>query len=259
MVGNDGSAEGLPSKRGVRAYAAEGFGWAGTEGAEAARTLQEALSATLAFLDSAPAEGEAPPALPLGGNAAPRAQDSANPRGAKPPPPRARRDSRAPTRAREREGREARGARETPERPSLAAETSSTPAPSPDVASHADGAADLLRVIYEELRGLRHEVRALQARPPDAPPGQGARAVSIDTARALLGCGRSRVFELLRSGALRRAPKMGKAAMVSAASLEALLEGLHREPVPHPKRKPRARRNAGPQERAAILKLIRRA
>lgn len=125
--------------------------------------------------------------------------------------------------------------------------------------SHAGAESELLRAIYEEVRGLRHDMRELQSKPSNAAPLQEARAVSIETARALLGCGRSRIFELLRSGALRRAPKMGKVAMVSAASLEALLEGLHREPVPKLKRKPSAQRDAGRKEKDAILKLIRQA
>jgi hypothetical protein len=77
-------------------------------------------------------------------------------------------------------------------------------------------------------------------------------------AQAMLGCGRSRIFELLRSGALRRGAKVGKTAMICAKSLEALLERVDREPAPRLKRRP-ARRDTGRGESvsAAILKLIR--
>ena len=139
------------------------------------------------------------------------------------------------------------------------AETKGIPSSTHGTSAHAGSESELLRAIYEEVRGLRQDVRELQSKPSNEAPFQTARAVSIDAARALLGCGRSRIFELLRSGALRRAPKMGKVAMVSAASLEALLEGLHREPVPKLKRKPPAQREAGRKEKAAILKLIRQA
>jgi hypothetical protein len=49
----------------------------------------------------------------------------------------------------------------------------------------------------------------------------------------------------LRSGALRLGPKVGKAAMICAKSLEALLERVDREPeTPRLKRRP-ARRDTG--------------
>jgi hypothetical protein len=120
---------------------------------------------------------------------------------------------------------------------------------------------DILRAIYEELRGLRESVNEIHTKIGSATPAQAARAraVSIEEAQTLLGCGRSRIFELLRSGALRRGPKVGRAAMICAKSLEALLERVDREPeTPKLKRRP-ARRDTGQgkRESAAILKLIR--
>jgi hypothetical protein len=120
---------------------------------------------------------------------------------------------------------------------------------------------DILRAIYEELRGLRQSVNEIHTKINSAAPAQAARAraVSVDEAQTLLGCGRSRIFELLRSGALRRGPKVGRAAMVCAKSLEALLVRVDREPeTPRLKRRP-ARRDTGQgkRESAAILKLIR--
>lgn len=120
---------------------------------------------------------------------------------------------------------------------------------------------DFLRAIYEELRGLRESVNEIHTKISSAAPAQAARAraVSVEEAQTLLGCGRARIFELLRSGALRRGPKVGRAARICAKSLEALLERMDREPEsPRLKRRP-ARRDTGRgrSESAAILKLIR--
>jgi hypothetical protein len=120
---------------------------------------------------------------------------------------------------------------------------------------------ELLRAIYEELRGLRESVNEIHTKISNGPPAQAARGrgVSMKEAQAMLGCGRSRIFEMLSSGALRRGPKVGKAAMICAKSLEALLERVDREPeTPRLKRRP-ARRDTGrgESESAAILKLIR--
>ncbi len=120
---------------------------------------------------------------------------------------------------------------------------------------------DILRAIHEELRGLREAVNEIHTKISHAAPAQAARAlaVSMEQAQTLLGCGRSRIFELLRSGALRRGPKVGRAAMICTKSLEALLERVDHEPeVPRLKRRP-ARRDTGQgkRESAAILKLIR--
>jgi hypothetical protein len=120
---------------------------------------------------------------------------------------------------------------------------------------------EILRAIYDELRGLRESVNEIHTKISNAAPAQAARAraVSVEEAQTLLGCGRSRIFELLRSGALRRGPKAGRAAMICAKSLEALLERVDRDPeTPKLKRRP-ARRDTGQgkRESAAILKLIR--
>ncbi len=120
------------------------------------------------------------------------------------------------------------------------------------------GEPDLLRAICDELRGLRESMREIEHRISSTAPAQAARAISIEAAQAMLGCGRSRIFELLKSGALRRAPKLGKVAMIYLPSLEALMDGIDREPAPKLKRRP-AQRNAGRGERDEILKLIRRA
>jgi predicted DNA-binding transcriptional regulator AlpA len=117
---------------------------------------------------------------------------------------------------------------------------------------------DWLRAIHEELRQLRESMRGLETCLHNRSPAHAARAVSVDAAQALLGCGRSQIFQLLKSGALRRAPKVGKAVMITTASLEAFQERASLAPIPPTKRRP-ARRTNGRGERDAILKLIRRA
>ena len=128
------------------------------------------------------------------------------------------------------------------------------PSASPSPLPHSGNQSAVLRAIYGELRRLRASLSAMQRQISRAAPVQSRRAVSIDAAQELLGCGRTRIYELLRNGALRRAPKVGKSAMIRVDSLEAFLEGLHREPV---LKQPRARRKSGQEEAEAILKLIR--
>ena len=278
MVEIDGSAEGTPSMIGARACASECSGGIAVGERNAPSALEDAPRAGPPVLRPvnggaschSDARRAAPVTLPTSGldsrheapadvpgrHAAHREQNAPSAQKEKPRPQRARRKTPNTW--------DTGGQLGLPEM-ILSPTTADAAAPRDSLPSthgapsHAGAESELLRAIYEEVRGLRHEVRELQSKPSNAAPLQAARAVSIDTARALLGCGRSRIFELLRSGTLRRAPKMGKVAMVSAASLEALLEGLHREPVPKLKRKPPAQRDAGRKEKAAILKLIRRA
>jgi len=278
MVGIDVGAEGNPSKMGARACAAECSRGAATRERNAPSALENtpragppvlrpvnggapfspnALHAARVTLptSSLDARREAPAEVP-GGHDAGREQNDPSALTEKPRPQRARRNTPATWNTGGQLGPP--GMPQPPPSADTAA-TKGIPSSTHGGPVHAGAESELLRAIYDEVRGLRHDVRELQSKPSNAAPLHAARAVSIDTARALFGCGRSRIFELLRSGALRRAPKMGKVAMVSAASLEALLEGLHREPVPKLKRKPPAPRDAGRKEKAAILKLIRRA
>ena len=119
---------------------------------------------------------------------------------------------------------------------------------------------NILRAIYAELRGLRQSVNEIHTRISNTVSVEATRArtVSIEAAQAILGCGRTRIFELLKNGALRRGPKVGKAAMICAKSLEALLERVDREPPPRLKRRPaRCDNGRGERESEAILRLIR--
>ena len=69
--------------------------------------------------------------------------------------------------------------------------------------------------VRAEVDALRAELAALS--PGDAP------AVTVEQAARTLGCGRTRVFELLNLGKLKAAPKVGRSTMVTRASVEALL------------------------------------
>jgi hypothetical protein len=125
-------------------------------------------------------------------------------------------------------------------------------------AQRSGGESALLCAIYEELQGLRACLSEVQARICDALPVQSRRAVSISAAQSILGCGRSRVYELLRSGALRRAPKVGRQVMISSTSLEALLDNVYRDPTPKLKRRAsQGDAKRGEKEAEAILRMIR--
>ena len=150
--------------------------------------------------------------------------------------------------------RAAPGAEEGPSR----VDSNRLPLVSPGVSPPVEPEPELLRAIYKELRELSESIRGLEARLNKQTPAQATRAVSVEVAQALLGCGRSQLFALLKSGALSRAPKVGKAVMITLASLEAFQERGSREPVPRLQRRS-ARRASGRGEKDAILKLIRRA
>jgi hypothetical protein len=114
---------------------------------------------------------------------------------------------------------------------------------------------ELLRQVQAELRELRAQVSQLLARPQVPTPG--SQAVTVDAARALLGCGRSQIFALIKSGALKRASKVGRQTMITLSSLEALQGQASQQAAPRAKEKP-ARRTTGQAEKEAILKLIQR-
>ncbi|WNZ59118.1 helix-turn-helix domain-containing protein [Myxococcus sp. MxC21-1] len=106
--------------------------------------------------------------------------------------------------------------------------------------------------LSNESKALRADLQTIRSRADAAP----APAVPIDTAATWLGCGRSRVYELLNAKKLRRGPKLGRATMVTVESIEALLaSGPEREPA---RRQARSPRPSGAATRAAILKLIRK-
>ena len=81
---------------------------------------------------------------------------------------------------------------------------------SPGVSPSVETEPELLRAIYNELRELSESMRALDARLTHRTPVQATRAVSVEVAQALLGCGRSQLFALLKFGASSRASKASK-------------------------------------------------
>jgi hypothetical protein len=73
-----------------------------------------------------------------------------------------------------------------------------------------------------ELRALRAEVQELRQR-------ELGPAVTIERAREILQCSKSRVYELLGEGRLVRAPKYGKKTQVTTTSVYRALEHSQRE------------------------------
>jgi excisionase family DNA binding protein len=81
-----------------------------------------------------------------------------------------------------------------------------------------------------EVSELRRVVRRLAT--------AGDSAISAEEAARRLGCGRTRVFELLQRGLLKRAKSFGRRTMLLAASVEALLSAAKKPEPPPPKPKP---------------------
>jgi excisionase family DNA binding protein len=69
---------------------------------------------------------------------------------------------------------------------------------------------------------------ALPVRQPDTPPGSTSPnpefACTVKEAGAMLGCGTTKVYELLNEGRLQAAEKFGRRRMVLKSSVEALLQ-----------------------------------
>ncbi|RKH15355.1 hypothetical protein D7V97_00695 [Corallococcus sp. CA053C] len=73
--------------------------------------------------------------------------------------------------------------------------------------------------IFQELAEIKREVRAIRVRDS----AQNALAVPMESAMAMFGCKRSQIFKLLEQRRLARASKVGRAVMITVASIEALL------------------------------------
>ncbi|GHG91513.1 hypothetical protein GCM10012319_52410 [Comamonas sp. KCTC 72670] len=73
-------------------------------------------------------------------------------------------------------------------------------------------------------------------------PGLDGPAVTIERAAELLHCKRTRVFELIAEGRLKRAPKLGKKTTVRLDSVLACVKGEEDQPpsAPRPRRRPQA-------------------
>lgn len=84
--------------------------------------------------------------------------------------------------------------------------------------------------------------------------------LTVEEAAVQLGCGRTRVFELMREGVLHRARRLGKKTMVFAASVEAALKLPAPRPTPAAPRRtppPRPVVQESPADGAAIAAEIR--
>lgn len=96
--------------------------------------------------------------------------------------------------------------------------------------------------LIREVRALRDEVRELRRLRVDRS------ALPVDEAAELLGCGRSTVFEYLRSGRLQRARRTGRKAMVTRESVNAFADSA---PIPTA---PRSSSAVWEAERAKLLR-----
>jgi hypothetical protein len=86
----------------------------------------------------------------------------------------------------------------------------------PDWLARDGGLAAEVRTLREELAEIRSGVDA------------GGPLVTVDVAGRMLGCGRTRVFELIRAAKLKRGRSVGKTTMITRESVEALGESKRR-------------------------------
>lgn len=73
--------------------------------------------------------------------------------------------------------------------------------------------------LHEQMRVLVEAVRRLEQRQA---MDSLASAISVSDVEIVLGCSRSRVFQLIREGKLQKARSIGRKAMVTKTSVEAL-------------------------------------
>ncbi|WP_143076154.1 hypothetical protein [Stigmatella erecta] len=126
-----------------------------------------------------------------------------------------------------------------------------------------DEGLDLLleiRELREELRTLRADLASLRGHMISPTPV----VVGVEEAGRHLGCGRTKIFELLKSGMLEQAPKVGRSTMVTVASIHAYQQvGSNETTQQKRRRKLKARapaskaQSSGREAREAILKLVR--
>jgi len=104
-----------------------------------------------------------------------------------------------------------------------------------------DDGPELVGVILQGITGIiRRELQALRAQDV----ARNSTFVTLESAMAMLGCKRSKIFDLLRQGLLKRAQKVGRSVMITVDSIEALLaEGM---PQKDGKRSRRPEHRPGP-------------
>ncbi|QRK05537.1 helix-turn-helix domain-containing protein [Archangium violaceum] len=90
-----------------------------------------------------------------------------------------------------------------------------------------DDGPELVGVILQGITEIiLRELQALRAQDV----ARNSTFVTLESAMAMLGCKRSKIFDLLRQGLLKRAQKVGRSVMITVDSIEALLaEGLPQE------------------------------
>ena len=121
-----------------------------------------------------------------------------------------------------------------------------------DAASSSASSGATTDRILAEMKQIREGVEDIRSSGPKMEPGQIA--VSVAAAMKLLGCGKNRVFELLKNGALQRVPnKVGRETMILKSSIDAL---LHSPEPREAQSAPKAKRS-GQAARDAILQMVR--
>lgn len=117
-----------------------------------------------------------------------------------------------------------------------------------------DDLAAELRAMREELVAMRQELRALR----DRVTTPRASSITVTAAANRLGCARTRIFELLASGALTRGKRFGHEATVTVESLEALERPETSTPAPKRQELPVSLPPApSPEEEEAALREFR--
>jgi hypothetical protein len=105
-----------------------------------------------------------------------------------------------------------------------------------------DDGPELVGVILQGITQIiRREIQALRAQDV----ARNSTSVTLESAMAMLGCKRSKVFDLLDQGLLTRAPRVGRSVLVTVASIEALSV---KKPTPK-----RGKRSREPGRRAALV------
>lgn len=80
----------------------------------------------------------------------------------------------------------------------------------------------VFRPVFDLLKGLVQGLERVEAAGEMAPVPVDGKLVPVEVAAKMLGCGRTRVFELLKSGALRKGRSQGRRTMVTRTSVERL-------------------------------------
>ncbi len=103
-----------------------------------------------------------------------------------------------------------------------AARSSIEAEPEPEIASATRVFGTMLTGALREVVGTVSALGAAVGEPGD----QQGPMMTVDAAGRMLGCRRTRVFELVKAGKLKRGKSSGRATMLARASVEALAKVL---------------------------------